>query len=121
LQHVIHIYNILPKDSYNVDEKGFMMGMASKCKVICQRSRRNPKLTQSGNRESVTVIESVSGDGIALPPMVINKGKAHYVGWYAGITEEDVATFGCSPKGWTDNCLGVEWLKQNFEKYTAPR
>lgn len=102
-----------------MDEKGFMMGIAARCKVICKRGRKNPRLTHSGNREWVTVIEGVSGAGVALPPMIINQGAGHYKGWYAGVGGGDIATFGYSPKGWTDSCLSIEWLTQNFEKYTA--
>lgn len=101
-----------------MDEKGFMMGVANRCKVICKRGRRNPRLTQDGSREWVTVIEGVSAAGIALPPMVINKGEAHYKGWYAKLQEKDEATFGFSPKGWSDRELGLKWLVENFQKYT---
>lgn len=74
------MYNILPENTYNMDEKGFMMGIASRCKVICRRGRKNPRLMHSGNREWVTVIEGVSGSGEALPPIVINQGAGHYKG-----------------------------------------
>ncbi|KAH0607923.1 uncharacterized protein H6S33_001975 [Morchella sextelata] len=121
LQEVIRKYNILPKNTYNMDEKGFMMGIAAKCKIICRRARKNPRLTHNGSREWVTVIEAVSGAGEALPPMVINQGMAHYKGWYAGVKGDDIATFSYSPKGWTDSFLGMEWLIQNFDKFTADK
>ena len=57
-----------------------MMGVALRCKVICKKDPREGKLTQDGSREWVTVIEAVSGDGRVLWPMIINKGKAHYMG-----------------------------------------
>lgn len=103
-----------------MDEKGFMIGVAARCRVICRKGRRNPRLTHSGSREWVTVIESVSAAGVALPPMAINQGAGHYKGWYASITKKEVATFGYSPKGWTDSFLGIEWLQKNFEVYSAP-
>jgi hypothetical protein len=102
-----------------MDEKGFMMGVAARCKVICRKDRKNPHLTHSGNREWLTVIESVSAAGVPLPPMVINQGAGHYKGWYAGISSKNIATFAFSPKGWTDTFLGIEWLTQNFDKYSA--
>ncbi|RPB06567.1 DDE-domain-containing protein [Morchella conica CCBAS932] len=106
-----------------MDEKRFMMGMAAKVKVICRTGQKNPRLTHSGNRTWVTVIESVSAAGVPIPPIVvINQGSAHYMGWYAGIStaKGDVATFAYSPKGWTDSKLGMDLLVNNFEKYTAP-
>lgn len=102
-----------------MDEKGFMMGVAAKVKVICRAGRKNPRLTHSGNRTWVTVIESVSAAGIAIPPMVINQGTAHYKGWYAGVEKRDIATFAYSPKGWTDSKLSLDWLSDNFNKFTA--
>lgn len=120
LKQVIALYEILPKHSYNMDEKGFMMGLAAKVKVVCRAGRRNPRLTHSGNRYWVTVIEAISGAGTPLPPMIINQGTAHYKEWYAGVEGQDIATFSYSPKGWTDSKLGMYWLTDNFEKYTAP-
>lgn len=94
------------------------MGVANKCKVICKRGRKNPRLTHNGSREWVTVIESVSTTEKALRPMIINKAQAHYKGWYAKLKRVDVATFGYSPKGWSDQELGIKWLVDNFQKYT---
>jgi hypothetical protein len=73
------LYGILPKNIYNMDEKGFMIGIANKCKVICWRNKKNPHLIHNGSREWVIVIEGVSA-GKALPPMIINKEEAHYKG-----------------------------------------
>jgi hypothetical protein len=111
-------WDIKPYNTYNMDEKGFSMGVALRCKVICRRSRRTPKLTQDGSREWVTVIETVSGDGRILRPMIINKGAAHYMGWYANLTKKDLATFGYSHKGWSNEYLGLKWLKENFDRET---
>ncbi|KAH0603952.1 uncharacterized protein H6S33_006983 [Morchella sextelata] len=120
LKQVITLYDILPKDKYNMDEKGFMMGIAAKVKVICRFGRKNPRLTYSCNRTWVTVIEAVSAAGVPVPPMIINQGVAHYIGWYVGVQKSgDAATFFYSPKGWTDSKLGMEWLIENFDKHTS--
>ena len=59
------------------------MGTALRCHVICRRSWRSSKLIQDGSQDWVTVIETVSGDGLVFSPMIINKGYAHYMDWYA--------------------------------------
>jgi len=110
--------NIRPENIYNMDEKGFVMGQAHKVKVIVRRGRRNPRYVQDGNREMVTVIECISADGRVLPPLYIYKGSSHLVGWHTNVKIKDDATFAWSPKGWTDDKLGLEWLERNFEKYT---
>ena len=74
-------------------------------------------MTQDGSREWVTVIETISGDGKILWPMIINKGQAHYMGSYAKLKKKDMATFGVSEKGWSNEKLGLRWLQEvfNFE------
>jgi hypothetical protein len=71
-----------------MDEKGFMMGVANKYKVIYWQNRKNPHLIHDGSCEWVTVIERVSAAGKVLPPMVINKGEAYYKGWYANLKSQ---------------------------------
>ena len=61
-----------------MDEKGFLLGQALKVKVICRRGRRNPHYAQDGNGEMVTVIECVSADWSALPPMYIQGVLSSY-------------------------------------------
>ncbi|KAH0610145.1 uncharacterized protein H6S33_012691 [Morchella sextelata] len=120
LKQVINLYNILPKDKYNMDEKGCMMGIAAKVKVICRFEWKNPRLTHSGNRTWVTVIEAVSAVGVPVPPMIIKQGVVYYMGWYTGVQKSgDAATFSYSSKGWTDSKLGMEWLVENFDKHTS--
>jgi len=111
-------YSIEPHNLYNMEEKGFLMGTAMRYKVICRSVRRTPKLTQDGSRDWVTVIEAISGDGRALPPMVINKGTAHYMGSYAYLKKKHKAVFGVSPTGWSNEKLGLRWLSEVFDTET---
>jgi hypothetical protein len=46
-----------------------------------------------------TVIECVSVDGRVIPPMYINKGTMHLMGWHAGVTFQQEATFAWFKKG----------------------
>lgn len=96
-----------------------MLGLAQKVKVICRRDRKGARLTQDGNRELVTVIETVSASGHVLPPFIIFKGKTHIAGWYAAVSRDDGAAFAFSPRGWTDLELGQEYLIKIFEPETA--
>lgn len=86
--------------------------------MICRRSRRSPKLIQDGSRDWVTVIETISGDGRVLSPMIINKGRAHYMGWYAYLKKKDRAVFGVSLTGWSNEKLALQWLQDVFDKET---
>jgi len=101
-----------------MDETGFLLGKALKVKVIYYRGRKNPRYTQDGNPEMVTVIECIAADGRVIPPMYIYKGGKHLLGWHADVQDKEQATFAWLTKGWTDNELGLEWVEPNFEKYT---
>ena len=80
-------------------EKGFLMGLAAKAKVICRRGQQNPQVTHDGKREPVTVIETISPCGGLLAPLIVNKGTGHYIGWYRSLTnKEQDYQFSYSPK-----------------------
>ena len=120
-----------------MDEKGVLMGVGSRVKVICLRGRKSPPLIHGkfttlfvltllkkpdGNRKTITILETISADGTVLPPMIIYKGIAQYKGWYQHLSIEDDDTIFCrSDKGWTNQILGVEYLKFLFNVQTAKR
>src|SRR5207302_5420255 len=86
LGRLIRVHDLRPSQIFNMDEKGFLMGLAARAKVLCRRGRRNPRVTHDGKRELVTVIETVVANGAVLSPFVINKGAGHYMGWYKDLT-----------------------------------
>ena len=110
-------YHIEPGDTWNADEKGFAIGVAKKAKVICRRNRKNPRIRQPGNREWVTLFEAISAVGGTLPGFFIYMGEAHLMGNH-DYEERDDAAFGLSSTGWTNDRLGVRWLKEHFEPKT---
>ena len=59
LETTIREHDILETDIYNMDEKGFMMGISGRAKIVVKATNRNKSVTTDGNREWVTVIESV--------------------------------------------------------------
>ena len=82
-----------------MDEKGFLMGVRSKAKVICVRGRKSPPLMHDGKREIITILETASADGWVLPPIVIYKGAAQHRGWHEYLAPEDDDTvFAVSPR-----------------------
>ena len=95
------------------------MGRSSWVKVVCRRAKKNTRKTQDGNREIITVIETVSAARVLLPPMIIYKGQAHYKGWTALVKAGDMAFFAISEKGWTSRSIGVEYMTRNFEPNTV--
>ncbi len=111
-------YGVQPEDIHNFDESGFQMGVIGAMKVVTGSERRTkPTLMQGGNREWVTVIQSICASGRATPPFIIYKGRVHISAWYeeAGIPHD--WKFAVSDNGWTNNELGLEWL-QHFDAHT---
>ena len=78
LHSKIEEYNVQPADTYNMDEKGFAIGLVARSKRIFSRRlyqrQKNKQSLQDGNREWVTLLASVCADGSALPPVLIFTG-----------------------------------------------
>jgi hypothetical protein len=111
---MIKKYGIVEADNYNFDETGFAIGVAShSARVVTSSDRRGkPTHQQPGDREWVTVIETVGATGWLLPPMVIVKGKIHLSTWYNDSNLPQDWTIALSEKGWTNDQLGLYWLTE---------
>jgi hypothetical protein len=75
LHQKIAEYKVLPENMYNMDEKGFMMGVISRMKRCFDRvlyeKKQNKQSQHDGNREWVTVLATICADGTTLPPGII--------------------------------------------------
>jgi hypothetical protein len=81
--------------------------------------RGRPKTIQPGNCEWVTLIAVINAAGWSIRPFLIFAGQYHLSAWY----EEDIPrdwAIAVSDNGWTNNKLGVEWLK-HFNVHTRTR
>ena len=95
------------------------MGVISTVKVITRAERKGRlTLTQPGNREWVTAIETIRADGTTIPPMIIFAGKVHISTWYDEKQLPPDWTIGLSNTGWTNDELGMIWLRDVFNKHT---
>ncbi len=68
-------YDVQPQDTYNMDEKGFLIGRQQKVRrVFSCKYLESGKLLgagHDGNREWITLIATVCMDGSTLPPALI--------------------------------------------------
>ena len=115
-RRILDKYKITPHRLYNMDEKGVILGMATRSKVITPRASLRKAVQQPGNREFVSVIECVSADGRALAPFIIWKAKQHQASWY-NEAEFSSWRFAISERGWTDRDLALSWI-QMFDSQT---
>jgi hypothetical protein len=53
-------YNIDSNDIYNIDEKGILMGVIKKVKVLISKHEKKNYMIYDGSREWVTLIECIS-------------------------------------------------------------
>jgi hypothetical protein len=121
IENTIAKYGIRLDDIYNFDETGFMMGMIASGMVVTGAERRGrPKSVQPGNREWVTVIQAINAEGRAIQPFIVVAGQYHLANWYQESNLPGDWAIATSQNGWTDNEIGLEWLK-HFDRYTAKR
>jgi hypothetical protein len=90
-------------------------------KVFTGSERRaRPDLIQSGDREWVTLIQSIYAARYTTPPFIIYKGRVRILAWYE---EADIPRnwkLLVSKNSWTNNTLSLEWLK-HFNAYIKTR
>jgi hypothetical protein len=128
LQAKIAEYDVEVENTYNMDEKGFMIGTTSRTKHVFSRRMWEKKevreTLQDGNRAWVTLLACVCGDGSALPPGLLYESANSSIqsSWVEDIKPGVHSVLvSSSPTGWTNNEAGLAWLKQVFNRFTKDK
>ncbi|RKK77794.1 hypothetical protein BFJ68_g17950 [Fusarium oxysporum] len=120
VQNTIAKYGIRSDDIWNF-ETGFMMGLImAGMAVTGSRRQGRPKSVQPGNREWITVIQAINAEGQSIAPFIIGAGQYHLANWYRESNLPPDWVIATSQNGWTNNELGLEWLK-HFDRSTTKR
>ncbi|KAJ4488693.1 hypothetical protein C8J55DRAFT_486935 [Lentinula edodes] len=119
LDNTVSEYHITPENIYNMDEKGIQLGIGARTAVLVDRNQKSVASIEPGNRDLVTIIETVCADGTALHPSVIFEARRRDARW--GEENPANASILISPNGWTDQELGFLWLMKDFERTSATR
>ncbi|KAK5787481.1 hypothetical protein VI817_009978 [Penicillium citrinum] len=120
VQRVIVQYGIADEDIFNFDETGFAMGLTATAKIITRAEYCGKRsMLQPGNREWVTVIESICAQGWALPLYIIFKGKVFIESWFNDLP--DGWKIDKSKNRWTTDDISLNWLKNHFIPYIYGR
>jgi hypothetical protein len=73
-------YELDERNTYNMDEEGFFVGIASRSKRVFSKAvwkqKERTEAIKDGNREWVTLIACVCASGEALPPALIYQGSS---------------------------------------------
>jgi hypothetical protein len=128
LEAKLRQYSVEPRQIYNMDEKGFMLGVVSRSKRIFSRASyetgRRRSLIQDGNREWITLLACICADGSYLEPALIYQSTSGSIqdSWLQAFnTENHQARFASSASGWMNNEIGLAWLKQVFDRDTKAK
>jgi hypothetical protein len=128
LHQKITEYQLEARDIYNMDEKGFLIGILSRSKRIFSRRMWERKEVQAslqdGSREFLTLLACCCADGSSLPPGLIYAAAHGAIrsSWVEDIEAGEHDVFiSSSPSGWSNNDVGLAWLEQVFDRCTKQR
>ncbi|KAF7335145.1 DDE-domain-containing protein [Mycena venus] len=119
LADTVQQYEIKPKNVWNMDEKGIQLGVGDRIRALVDRDQKVVQKIESGNRDLVTIIEAISGDGTALHPSVVFQGQRRDLRLLR--KTYPLPSISISPNGWTDQELGALWLEKDFAPASAER
>ncbi|KAI9040523.1 YccV-like-domain-containing protein [Aspergillus affinis] len=113
-------YEVQEEDIYNVDEKGFLIGVLAKGKRIFSKKAYE----RDGNREWITTIACICADGTSLSPGLIYQAASSKLqaSWLQDFEALQHKCFlASSPSGWTNDELGYAWLRDIFDRETKAK
>lgn len=87
---------------------------------ICRNVRVYTQYKEAINRESCSVVESISPDGFNVTPLIIFKGKNTLAGWFKSKKNEEY-WYGDATHGYNNSQLCLEYLERVFEPETSIR
>jgi hypothetical protein len=122
LREKIEQYRVEPRHTYNMDEKGFMLGVVGRSKRIFSRASyeegKRRSTIQDGSREWITLLACICANGSYLEPALIYQSTSGAIqnSWLQALDyETHQVRISSSPSGWTNNDIGLAWLKQVFD------
>jgi hypothetical protein len=128
LSRKLQEYDLRPEDIYNMDEKGFLIGILAKgLRIFSKQKYKNGGLKQriqDGNREWITSIACICADGTALSPGLIYQATSGNIqdSWLQDFDPKLHACFFASSRsGWTNDELGYAWLTDIFDRETKEK
>jgi hypothetical protein len=120
--------DMLPENTYNMDEKGVFLGRITKAKRVFPKDlKASGKLLavgQDGSIECITVVATICGDGTSLPPLLIYDSTSGSIPdfWVQDFdSNEHDAWFMSSASGWTSDEIGFKWLEDFSDKKTREK
>ena len=128
VEQKIQQYDVQPQNTYNMDEKGFLIGFLTKTKRVFTRAAFDQKrilgAIRDGNREWITLIVTICADGTSIAPGLIYKAETGNIqdSWVQDFepTQHHVF-FASSTSGWTNEDLGLSYIESIFDRETKAK
>ena len=111
--------NIRVEDIWNMDETDIALGVCTNSQVVARAGKRKAYVKTPGDREWVSILETISATGQKLRCMVIFKGQSLQTTWFPSKSVPDWL-YTTSKNGWTSHEIGFEWLRRIFIPDTQP-
>ncbi|KAJ6050500.1 uncharacterized protein N7446_010609 [Penicillium canescens] len=117
-KQVVTEHGICQQDIYNFDETGFQIGVGRDQFIITRHPKKKLFNGSITNRESVTVLEAVSADGFACPPLIILSAKQALARWFDAIKEDEHLALGFKLTGlWPINSKLITDELESYDPY----
>jgi hypothetical protein len=108
-KEVLQNHSFSANDIWNMDESG-ITNVAKPCKVLATKGKRQvSKITSAERGSTVTVVCANSASGQYIPPMMIFPRMRMVPALMNGAPAGAIGA--CSPNGWTDSSLFLQWLR----------
>jgi len=118
---VVGLYEIMVGDIYNYDEMGICLGIGKKEKVITASKAFRITAAKDTSRESATVAEVISGDGVVGPQLSILASKTIQKRWCKQRDElPGNYLLAVSDTAYINDQLLLEWAT-HFKKWSKKR
>lgn len=113
-------YSIAPQNTYNLDKKGYQLGVGRAPKRITRNVRTLSVYKKQRVPESCTVVEAVVADGFFLTPLIIFCGENQLAGWYKSKKEMEFQ-YSHVTKDFNNNKICLQYMEKIFEPETKNR
>lgn len=115
----LHDPAILPENVYNMDETGNLLSSVVSRKYVIHRDDARKYRGAAVKRTLVTSVECIRADGSCLSPLIIWPASTHRSDWT--IHRTPGWHFACSPSGYSNTAIVLDWYRRVFDPQTKDR
>ena len=113
-------HGVADGDVFNFDETGFRAGCRRQQKVITKEEKARVVLEDPKNRDFISSLECVGGDGSVIPNMIILSGKSHLEKFFLQNDLDRKVAMAFSDTGYNNDELSLHWL-EHFDKHNCKK